>query len=376
MPLLFCRTAVICSFFLFSLTTEPVLAGSACDSTPCLNGGICSELDSTWVCSCPNGFLGPSCALNAADNEGIVAELASEGNGTSNLIGLSSNPPGKSGMGQIFTPSRNGVLQHVSFEIRIRQEGIDEDEGLIVEFWNVDSSGLPVGNSLATQVVPASSFSSAANSEIQSVDFSAANISLSNMKSYAFTLSVARNGVTIPSSMYGFSFYENALAYPEGTVIASTGGGPWSLRDYDLLRFEVTALVSLYDNGFESPPPLCDPFFENAFFFTQGGSLESLFMRGGTRIWANFENTIPNHEISAINKDANVDIKMEIWYPDEAFDGCAPADYTYDEVGAGMNLTEKHDTGLEGIAPIPNGLVRIRITNLGGSGLFTLHDAD
>ena len=202
MTLLICRTAVIFSFFLFSLATEPVLAGTACDSTPCLNGGSCSELDSTWVCSCPSGFLGPSCAITAAEYEGITAELANEGNGTTNLIGLSSNPPGKSGMGQTFTPSRNGVLQHVSFDIIIRQEGIDEDEGLIVEFWNVDSSGLPMGNPLATRMVPASSFSSPADSEIQSVDFSAANIALSTLKSYAFTLSVARNGVTIPSSIW------------------------------------------------------------------------------------------------------------------------------------------------------------------------------
>jgi hypothetical protein len=275
---------VIICFFLFLLATGPVAAGTACDVNPCLNGGSCSELDTTWVCSCPGGFLGPSCAITAAENEGITAELASEGNAFSNQNGFYNNPPGKNGMGQIFRPTRNGVLQHVSFEIVIRQEAVDADEDLIIDFWNIGSSGVPVGNPLATRMVAASSFSNTTDLEIKWVDFSAANITLSNLKTYAFTISVAENAGPDPFSMYGISLYENALVYPEGTLIQNTGDGPWDLRDYNLSRFEVTALVSLFDAGFESPPPVCDPFFDDANYFSQGGSLENQYMRDDTRI--------------------------------------------------------------------------------------------
>jgi Notch-like protein len=30
----------------------------ACDSNPCLNGGICYNMANTYVCECANGFIG------------------------------------------------------------------------------------------------------------------------------------------------------------------------------------------------------------------------------------------------------------------------------------------------------------------------------
>ena len=33
-----------------------------CDNSPCLNGGQCTDLGSTFTCECPDGFIGSTCA--------------------------------------------------------------------------------------------------------------------------------------------------------------------------------------------------------------------------------------------------------------------------------------------------------------------------
>ena len=33
-----------------------------CDSSPCLNGGNCTDLGNNFQCQCPKGFVGPTCA--------------------------------------------------------------------------------------------------------------------------------------------------------------------------------------------------------------------------------------------------------------------------------------------------------------------------
>ena len=35
---------------------------NSCRSSPCLNGGTCSNLDNDYTCRCPQGFTGDSCA--------------------------------------------------------------------------------------------------------------------------------------------------------------------------------------------------------------------------------------------------------------------------------------------------------------------------
>ena len=32
-----------------------------CSSTPCLNGGVCSDTDASYVCACPTGYTGVNC---------------------------------------------------------------------------------------------------------------------------------------------------------------------------------------------------------------------------------------------------------------------------------------------------------------------------
>ena len=38
-----------------------------CSPNPCLNEGLCREIDSEWVCECVNGFRGTSCEASAGN---------------------------------------------------------------------------------------------------------------------------------------------------------------------------------------------------------------------------------------------------------------------------------------------------------------------
>ena len=37
------------------------LPGSACQSDPCLNGGLCIAIGNIYDCFCPSGFTGANC---------------------------------------------------------------------------------------------------------------------------------------------------------------------------------------------------------------------------------------------------------------------------------------------------------------------------
>ena len=39
---------------------------SSCDSSPCLNGGVCSDVNPGFICGCPAGFYGERCECTAA----------------------------------------------------------------------------------------------------------------------------------------------------------------------------------------------------------------------------------------------------------------------------------------------------------------------
>ncbi|VDO71955.1 unnamed protein product [Heligmosomoides polygyrus] len=40
---------------------------TSCESTPCMNGGICRETDGKHRCNCPEPFHGPFCQFTSKD---------------------------------------------------------------------------------------------------------------------------------------------------------------------------------------------------------------------------------------------------------------------------------------------------------------------
>jgi len=43
--------------------TEIIETYNACANTPCLNGGTCTVIGSTYQCTCPNPYYGTQCQL-------------------------------------------------------------------------------------------------------------------------------------------------------------------------------------------------------------------------------------------------------------------------------------------------------------------------
>jgi len=121
---------------------------------------------------------------------------------------------------------------------------------------------------------------------------------------------------------------------------------------------------------------VCDPGYAGATVIIQGEGTGVLPIAAHGVGWVSFVNGFPNHQIRAYNESDGVDLVMEIWYPDGAFAGCPPADYSHDDVGAGTGLSELHNTSTLA-APIPDGTVWIRVTNkTSTAGSFSVFDSD
>ena len=53
----------ICTCFIFTLILHPVFKDiDDCASTPCENGGTCSDLVADFQCACVTGFTGKNCS--------------------------------------------------------------------------------------------------------------------------------------------------------------------------------------------------------------------------------------------------------------------------------------------------------------------------
>ena len=243
-------TASTITFMLALACTQPVYAAGECDVNPCLNGGVCTELSGyDFSCDCPDSFLGPSCALTAEPDERIVAEY-NEGSINGGSLGWHTNVEGKSGAGQLFTAMSAGLLKRVTIEATVYQEAIDEAEGLVVEFWNVNESGIPTGSPLASRTIEASSFSAVGVTEIQTVDFSSEAIMLSAQGQYAFSMSVLKRADT--AAMYAYTYLPEGT-YPGGAMLLFYATGNVNLfATWDLRIFEVTAEILPFSDGFEA----------------------------------------------------------------------------------------------------------------------------
>jgi len=243
-------TISILIFILVLAGAQPVHAAGVCDTNPCLNGGVCTELSGyDFSCACPDSFLGPSCALTAESGENIIAEY-NEGSVNGGSLGWHTNNEGKSGVGQLFTAMSAGLLKRVTIEASVSQEAIDEAEGLVIEFWNVDESGIPTGSPLAGRTIEASSFSAVDVNEIKTVDFSSEAIMLSAQGQYAFSMSVL-NRADI-AAMYDYPYVPEGT-YPGGAMLLFYPISGISLHaNEDLRVFEVTAEIPPFADGFEA----------------------------------------------------------------------------------------------------------------------------
>lgn len=55
---------MICRIRFFDFMTFLLVAEHACLSSPCSNGGSCSETSQGYECQCAPGWSGPSCTIS------------------------------------------------------------------------------------------------------------------------------------------------------------------------------------------------------------------------------------------------------------------------------------------------------------------------
>jgi len=250
--------AALAASLLAFLPHDTAFGDDGCTAAPCQNGGICSTVE-TWgySCSCVANFLGPTCAYTGAGDEQITAQNFSyENHGTS--LGWWDHSYEKSGFGQSFTTTKAGLLETVSFDIYAGAEAVNKPENLIVQFWNVDGSGIPSGSPLASHSVDGSGFDPNPDlHEIVSVNFSADQIQLKPSTQYAFTVSVEHKATVEGTTLYSVpAHYDPPDDYPGGEVIRSFDGLIW--QDYgahDWRIFQVTVLAAQFEDSFEGSPP-------------------------------------------------------------------------------------------------------------------------
>jgi hypothetical protein len=236
------------------LPFESAYADDGCTAAPCLNGGVCSLVgDYRFSCSCASGFLGLTCEYAAAGDEEITVEHSDDYGGGGSIGWWATLAPDESGRGQTFLTSKGGLLEKVSFPLFVFPEAVSRPEGLIVEFWAVDSEGLPIGSPLASHTLPGSGFV-AESQNLVTADFSADRIELKPNTHYAFTARVLHKSTVRDYGLYAVDFGENgADSYTDGFMMRLSSGS-WQENSVDMMKFQVTVLAPLYEDSFESQP--------------------------------------------------------------------------------------------------------------------------